>query len=47
MRGDAPMRIGEGLDQSQFLVAHGFVLFAETGKMGLIERGLGRSGKQG
>ena len=34
------MRIGEGLDQSQFLVAHGLVEFAESGEMGLIERGI-------
>jgi internalin A len=34
------MRIGKGLDKSQFLVAHGFVLFAESGELGLIERGI-------
>ena len=33
------MGIGEGLDQSQFLVAYGLLLFAELGEMGLIERG--------
>jgi len=32
--------IGEGLDQSQFLFAHGLVALAELGEMGLIERGI-------
>jgi hypothetical protein len=32
--------IGEGLDQSQFLVAQRLVELAELGQMGLIERGI-------
>jgi hypothetical protein len=38
--GQAPMGVGEGLDQSQFLVADGLEAFAELGEMGLIERGI-------
>ena len=38
--GQAPFGIGEGLDQSQFLVANGLVALAESGEMGLIERGI-------
>jgi hypothetical protein len=34
------MRVSEGLDQSQFLVAHRLVEITETGEMGLIERGI-------
>ena len=51
--GDAPMGIGEGLNQRQFLVAYGLALFAELGEMGLVERGIfggqqdGAAGKPG
>jgi hypothetical protein len=34
------MSVGERLDESEFRVADGLVLFAESGEMGLIERGI-------